>query len=188
VLGVPSPIGAAVALCLIVGCAVTAAYGESGPTDKQQIASVLQRTATSPDVKVHCETAVSRRFVRDVYGTSERCRLLNTPDPDGELPIGLRVTQTRLDGDRATSRISFRLAGVSGSVALVRIDGVWKLDRFGDDLLRSAIEHLAAGQERACLARATRTHSTDFLRDAGNASFGARFGDVPDVLFACLPK
>ena len=187
-LGATSPIKAAVALCLIVGCAVTAAYGESGPTDKQQIASVLQRTATSPDVKVHCETAVSRRFVRDVYGTSERCRLLNTPDPDGDLPIRPAVTQTRLDGDRATSRIAFRVGGVSGRVALVRIDGVWKLDRFGDDLLRSTIEHLAAGQERACLARATRAHSTGSLRDAGNALFGSRFGDVPDVLFECLPK
>lgn len=186
----------ALRLCLIVACLVVAGCGKDDPpSDNKQIASVLTRTATSADVKVQCETAVSRHFVQEVYGNLEHCRLVNEPDPDDDLPTGATIVATRVDADKATTRMTIvggALDGVSGRLALVRTNGAWKLDRFGDDFLRSAIEHLPAGtnrdvlKKRACLVRASRSLSTDVRRRAVNAMFGERFGDIPDVFFDCL--
>jgi hypothetical protein len=183
-------------LCLIVACLVVAGCGgDDPPSDDKQIASVLRRTATSADVRVQCETAVSRRFVQEVYGNLEHCRSVNEPDPDDDLSTGARIVETRVDADKATSRMTIvggALDGVSGRLALVRTNSAWKLDRFGVDFLRSAIEHFPAGtnrdvlKKRACLVRASRSLSTDVLRRAVNALFGERFGDIPDVFFDCL--
>lgn len=186
----------ALRLCLIVTCVVVVGCGQDDrPSDIKQIASVLKRAAISADVEVGCETTVSRRFVQEVYGTLEHCRSVNDPDADDYLPTGVTVVKSRVDADKATTRMTIvggTLDGVSGRVALVRIDGAWKLDRFGADFLRSAIEHFPAGtngavvKQRACVARASHNLSTRSLRRAVNALLGARFGDIPDVFFRCL--
>lgn len=175
---------------MVAGCG-----GDDPPSDNKQIASVLRRTATATDVKVQCETAVSRRFIQEVYGNLEHCRSVNEPDQDHDLSTGATIVEMRVDADKATSRMMIvggALDGVSGRLALVRTNGAWKLDRFGVDFLRSAIEHFPAGtnrdvlKKRACLVRASRSLSTDVLRRAVNALFGERFGDIPDVFFDCL--
>lgn len=181
-------------LCLIVTCVVVVGCGQDDPpSDIKQIASVLKRATISADVEVQCERTVSRRFVQEVYGTLEHCRSVN--DPDDVLSTGATIVETRVDADKATTRVAIAggaLDGVSGRVALVRIDGAWKLDRFGADFLRSAIEHFPAGtsgavlKQRACVARASHNLSTRSLRPAVTALFGARFGDIPDVFFQCL--
>ena len=187
----------ALRLCLIVACVAVGGCGaDDPPSDSKQIASVLMRASTSADVKVQCETAVSRRFVQEVYGTLSHCRSANEPNPDDDLPTGATIAQTRVDANKATTRLTLAgggLDGVSGRVALVRTNGAWKLDRFGVDFLRSAIEHLQAGstnrevlKRRACLVRASRDLSTDSLRDGVNALFGDRFGDIPNVFYDCL--
>ena len=142
-----------------------------------------------------CDRDFSQRFVREVYGSLQQCRAVNTPDPDDVAATRATIAALRIDGARATARLSLVGGGsdrVSGRVALAKDAGHWKLDRFGVDFLRSIIERLPAnvpsGEPRkiaGCLRRAGHEVSSRALRQAGNALVGDRFG-VPDAFIRCL--
>jgi hypothetical protein len=178
-----------------LGCIAVAGCGrDGGPSDAEQIARVLQRTATSVNA-AQCERDFSERFVREVFGSLQQCRVVNVPDPDDLVPSRVSIAATRVDAGKATARLSLaRDEGddVSGRVALVKVAGDWKLDHFGIDFLRSVIEGLPAnaqsGESRRiarCFRRASHNVSSRSLRKVGNALVGERFG-LPDVFIRCL--
>lgn len=144
--------------------------------------------------KAQCERDFSRRFVREVYGSLQQCRAVNVPDPDVSIASRASIAATRIAGGKATARVTLAgggARGVSGRVALVKVGGNWKLDRFGIDFLRSLFERLPANAPRdsrktaRCLRRASHEVSRRSMRQAGNALIGERFG-LPDVFIRCL--
>lgn len=180
--------------CLAVACVAVAGCGrDAAPSDVQQIASVLERTATSVD-KAQCDSDFSQRFVREVYGSLQQCRAVNVPDPDDVVPRA-SIAATHVDAGKATARLSLARGGrvrVSGRVALVKVAGNWRLDRFGIDFLRSVVEHFPADAPSGephrmarCFRRASRKVSNRSLRQVGNALIGERFG-LPDVFIRCV--
>jgi hypothetical protein len=181
--------------CLVLGCIAVAGCGQdSTPSDAEQITAVLQRTATSEDTKL-CVRDFSQRFVREVYGSLQQCRVVTGPDPEDLVVSRASIAATRINAGRATARLSLAIRDgdtVSGRVALVKVAGNWKLDRFGVDFLRSYIASLPAnvpsGESHRiarCFARASHTVSTRTLRQVANALLGERLG-LPDVFIRCL--
>lgn len=157
------------------------------------IARVLERTATSVG-KAQCERDFSQRLVREVYGSLQQCRAVNVPHPDAVVASRASIAATRIDAGKATARLTLAGAGasgVSGRVALVKVAGNWKLDRFGVDFLRSQFERFPvnvpsdARRTARCFRRASHKVSRRSLRQAGNALMGQRFG-LPDVFIRCL--
>jgi hypothetical protein len=183
-------------LALIASCAAVAGCGGGEePSDTAQIASVLKSVATSTSVKVQCDTGVTDRFIREVYRSAKKCREVSK-DTDSDSPArSATVTDTRIAGDRATTALAMQggdADGVEGRVALAKVDGDWKLDRFGLDFVRSSVGLLAqasSAEERSqarCFAAAARPLSSTRLRRAINALYGERIEDLPTQMRRCL--
>jgi len=180
----------ALALGFLVGC--------GGPSDREQIASVVERSLTSTELNEKCESLVSERFVVDVYGDRPECRGVYIRNPGADRIQDARVAATRIDRDKATTRVMYRSqAGVdiTGRLALAKVSGTWRIDRLGIDLLRSMVPTFAATNagpmdvsEARCLLRATRRLSNRALRRVGYAFIGDRIeeGKVPDGVLDCV--
>lgn len=172
-------------LILAAACAIAAGCGgQGGASQTEQIETAVKRVMESESVKDQCETGVSERFVREVYGTLVQCREANTGQAGDPAPDTARVSATRIDGDRATTSVTLTSAEgarASGRLALVKVAGTWKVDRLGVDFLRSVFaalpEEADTPEERHildCLARAARGLSDRELRRVGNLVVGRR--------------
>jgi hypothetical protein len=180
---------------LVTLCALAAGCGEPDrpPTRSEQIETAVKRVLESDTVVDQCETGVSERFVREVYGTRAQCRRANAPVPeDDDSPNdSAQISATRVDGTRATTGVtltSARGARASGRVALVRVGSAWKVDRLGIDYLRGVLATLpeegTTHEERrilGCLARASRALSDAAVRRIVNLGLSQR------VTLAALP-
>ncbi len=181
---------ALVALCLITaGCG-----GDGGPADEDQIATAVRLASTSDKVKESCETAVTTRFVREVYGGVAACRKENKPDPKDKTVDKSTVSQTRVKDDAATTALEVRSR--------------WRHDRQRPRRAHQAERRLEARSLRlglaalavhrlpkledapkgsaACFERATRGLSSSALRRNGNALVGGRLDDVNGPILQCL--
>jgi len=174
----------------------TVAAGCGGPSDDEQIESAVKRVMASASVKDQCETAVSERYVREVYVTLARCRGVAAPAQGDKA----RVFATRVDGDRASTGVtvtSARGARATGRVALVRVDSTWKVDQLGIDFLRSVFATLPkegeTAQERrilGCVAEATRGLPAADVRRIGNLVVGQRLtrAALPAAVVRCIRR
>ncbi len=169
---------------VLAGCVLLAACGDDQPSDTQQIASAVKRATVGENVKDQCEAAVSSRYVREFYGSVAVCREQNEPDPDDKTRENATVSDTRIDGDKATTGVVATVDGEQvgkGRFALVKESGDWKVDRLGVDFLRSVIAYIAKQPQsppnRAvteCFARAARTLPGDDVRHIGYALISSR--------------
>ncbi len=183
-----------VALCVVAG----GCGGADGPSDTEQIATAVDRVMESERVADQCEAGVSRRFVRDVYGTLARCRRANAPQPGDPPPDSATISATRIDGDHATTGVtltSVKGSRATGRVALVRAGQTWKVDRLGIDFLRAIFTTLPGEADTAeerrvlrCLADATRGLTNADVRRIGNLIVGRRLTEeaLPDVVASCI--
>ncbi len=191
-------------LALLTVIAVTGCGGDDGSpqpsSDQDQIRVAVERLLESESVENQCETAVTARFVREVYSSLARCRAANRPDDEDDEPDSAAISATRIEGDRATTAVtltSVNGARATGRLALVRVAGTWKVDRLGVDFLRSIFEALPkeaeTAQERVilrCLAEASRRLSRRALRRFGNEVVGQRLkpeGFPPGAL-SCIRR
>lgn len=186
------------ALCMAAaGCGADDSSWE-GTSDTDQIRAAVERVMEAESVEDQCERGVSERFVREVYVTLARCREANEPDADDDEPDVAKISATRIARDKATTRVtltSAKGARASGRVALVKVGGIWKVDRLSVEFLRSMLAALpiqADGVEQRrileCIARATRTLPTADVRRIGDQIVGRRFTaqSLPPRSVACI--
>jgi len=190
-----SGLGLAALCTLAAGCG---GGDDDTPSDTEQIARAVDGVMESDSVKDQCETAVSDRFVREVYRTLAFCREANKPEPDDPAPDTAGISATRIDGDKATTGVtlmSVKGARATGRLALVKVGDTWKVDRFGVDFLRSVFAALpkeaSNAEERRvlqCLARAIPALSNAEVRRLGNLTIGQRptEGLLPRAAVRCI--
>lgn len=91
------------------------------------------------DPQVACRL-VTRRYVEEMYGTLARCL---ADDEDDETLRGASVTDVNVSGSRATAAVEVPpadgLSRIAGTLELAREGGAWRVDRSGDDFLRSLL-------------------------------------------------
>ena len=178
--------------------------GSDAPTEAERVARAAGAAATAASLKELCERRASPRFVREVYGNLNTCLELNKLgqglDPDkvksAKSPLKASVSATRINGDKATTLVTITQSPVGvirGRVALVKIGGAWKLDRYGLDFLRSMLRldatPVRADERQAlCLRRAGRTLPSGAFRELMNEAISLRLegSDLPDAFDACL--
>lgn len=168
--------------------------GDGPPSDAEQIATVVQRAIISHDVKANCETAVTVRYVRELFGSLAACRKANEPKRGDHTVAKAPTSETRIDNLRATTRTRITVDGhvaADGRVALVKVGDGWRFDRYGVDFIRSFLTAYAKGPNvpkgsPACFSRAMRVMSASELRAAGNALLGSRLEALSGDLLLCL--
>jgi hypothetical protein len=179
-----------VCVCLLAsGCGGDGDHSEAG-----QIATAVERAIISDDVKANCETAVTKRYVREIYGSLAACREANEPKRGDDTVAKAPTSETRIDGLKATARTRITVDGhvaADGRVALVKAGDTWKFDRYGVDFIRSFLTAYAKGPNvpegsPACFSRAMRGMSGRELRDAGDALLGSRLDALSGDLLLCL--
>jgi hypothetical protein len=184
-------------------CAIAAGCGgddkDETASDTEQIAAAVERLLESEKVKDQCETAVSERFVREVYVTLAHCRKTNA-DPSDSPPDTAKVSATRVDGDRATTGVtltSVKGSRASGRLALVKAGDTWKVDRLGVDFLRAVFATLPREADTAverrilrCIDEATRDLPNADVRRIGNLVIGGRLTEeaLPDSVVPCVHR
>lgn len=193
------PVRRARRLSLVLVCAFAAGCGAGdAPSDAEQITRAVERVLESGSVTDQCQTGVSDRFVREVYGTRAHCREANEPRAGDPPPDMAQVSATRIRGDRATTGVtltSVKGSRATGRLALVKIGDTWKVDRLGVDFLRSVFSTLPAeagsvAERRLlrCVADAARELPDADVRRIGNLVVGRRLapGSLPGGVAACL--
>ncbi len=187
-------------LAAVCGVVLGCGGGDDAPSDERQIQSAVERLLESERIVDQCETGVSPRFVREVYGTLVRCREANRPNPDASDPDTARTSAVRIDGERASVGVtltSVKGSRATGRLALVRHDGAWKVDRLGVDFLRSIFATLPNEADTAeqrlvlgCFAEAARAMSSADVRSFGNLMVGKKLSDesMPPAVLECIQR
>lgn len=170
----------ALAACLgMAGCG-----GGDDNDDEQRIADVLTAGLTSEDPQVVCAGTLSAGLVRRVYGSEARCRRVERRTARRTDPAeAVDVSETSVDGDRATAVVALRGGdpdGARGDVGLRRQDEDWRLDELSPELLRSLLEarlradRTLRARARACVARRVLALDAAALQELALGSIGAR--------------
>jgi hypothetical protein len=128
------------AAAALSACGSDSAFDEPDPPPPAaQVRAVALRLLGADDPQVACRL-VTRRYVAETYGTMARC--LADDDEDDALRGG-RVTAVTVDGARATAAVDVPpgdgLSRIAGTLELAREGGAWRVDRSGDDFLRSLL-------------------------------------------------
>lgn len=110
------------------------------PSAEEEVRTAVVEILAETDGTVVCEQHVTARFLEEVFrGDRERCAEAAAPEP-GEEPDDAEVLTVEVAGEEATVEVAHRggaLDGLEGDLGLVREGEAWKLDRYGDDYLRS---------------------------------------------------
>jgi hypothetical protein len=166
--------------------------GDSGPSPEEEVRAAALRAIETEDPALFCRKLVTERFVDELFeGGLAACVKSDVVEEDpGEPKVGAVAIEGE-DGARAEVAVSVaggNLDGTSGRVEFVKQGERWKLDRYGDDYLRSsflaAIENaddgvLAVESMKRCFSGQVEKMSAaevrEFVDDAaegGDAYFG----------------
>ena len=150
-----------------------------------------------------CEEVATQGFIRRVYGDVGQCRRAEKPESGDEPPRDVRVSDVKVDGDRATASVLYvggETDGAKGAFELRKEEDEWRIDDLGVDLLRSQVEKglesgdqdtalLRSAKVRACARKAFTDLSDEQLKRVAYASISERESDqrqVAAVLTPCL--
>jgi hypothetical protein len=122
-----------VALLFAAGCGSEALA--RSPAAPSTVSGAVEQAMHGNGLKPRCTRLLSANFVREVCGSDARCEAAGGEKSGAQLPEG-RATGVQVSGDRARVRITLPSAA-SGVLRLRREDGLWKLDRYDDDLVRA---------------------------------------------------
>lgn len=132
--------GLALALALVLGACGSGSDSlePDPPSAREQVRAVALRVLQTGDPQVGCRL-MTRRYVAETFGTQAGCL---ADDGDDELS-GARVEQVVVRGSRATAEVEVPpadgLPRIAGTLELAREGGAWRVDRSGDDFLRSLL-------------------------------------------------
>jgi len=122
---------------LVVAALGIAGCGEEDGQEAEDIGQVVAESVRSDDPASCTELATPRFIEQTQFATGRRataaCRR-ETGDPSDD-PGSVEVSDVEVDGDRATADVAFEGSVFDGSVvtvALVREEERWKLDRLED--------------------------------------------------------
>lgn len=188
-----------ISLLLLVPVLAFSACG-SGDSPEDQVKDVANQIiqAESPDeVKEVCSDLLTTRFLKEVYG-GEVGNCTDQPlndEEDVENPGEVSVDSVTVGGDSADARIvtvGGDTDGNDGTWTFTRTGGDWKLDRLGDDFLRSAftvsVREVDEGvfsyePMRACMTRqVAKLDSREIRRFMNETLRGDRKEALNDVL------
>jgi hypothetical protein len=169
-------------LLLVLALALTLAAcgGSESPEDQVTAAANEIITAQSPEeIEQVCGERITSRFLKEVYGGQVKS-CIDQPvndESDIEDPGEVSVDSVEVSDSKADAMIvttGGETDGNDGTWTFVKEDDGWKLDRLGDDYLRSAfavsIEIVDQGlvsyePMRKCMAAQVRKLSSSKLRD-----------------------
>lgn len=176
--------------------------GGSDSSAEKDITGVVKRAVVSKNPKVTCEEVTTKGFIRRVYGDVAQCLKAEKPKPDDHPPTGVRVSNVKVDGDRATATVREQggdTDGATGTIELRKEDGDWRIDDLGVDYLRSQVETgLGSGNQdavfrdprvRRCTSKALTDLPDRDLKRVAYASISERPGselEVTRVITPCL--
>ena len=113
----------------------------------------MRRAATSEKLAESCATAISPRILTEVYGSRLACREENKPDPGDRSVDTAAISATRVDGDKATTRLKYGVDGATiatGRVALVKQDGDEEIASISGSSLAPSLERKISRAVLSC--------------------------------------
>ncbi|WP_354700750.1 hypothetical protein DSM112329_01037 [Paraconexibacter sp. AEG42_29] len=128
---------AALLTLTIAGLAAVAGCGGSdSDKEKTEVEKVARAVLNGADKGSECRLSTTR-LVTAVWGSQSACLKAST----GGTEADVTVSGTKVDGSDATANITTTIdkLKVEGSLALKKVEGDWKLDEFGTDLVRSLL-------------------------------------------------
>ena len=165
----------ALSAAVLFGLAACGGDGDSGA--EEDITSALKRGVVGQDVKARCEEVTTKGFIQRVYGDVAQCRKAEKPEPDDKPATGVRVSEVKVDGERATAKVRYvggDVDGSEGSFEFLKEGGDWRIDDLGVDLLRSQVKRaLSSGDQESAVLRDPK------VRDCAAKAFL----DLPDEKF-----
>jgi hypothetical protein len=124
-------------LTILLAALIVAGCGSEAPKPAT-VSSAVDLALTGSGPEPRCSKLLSERFVREVYGSAAACQKQEAERTDTELHDG-RASAPQVTGDGATVRVALP-TGASGTMSLRREGGLWKLDRYEDDLLHALFD------------------------------------------------
>jgi len=152
------------------------ACGGGGGDDEQAIKRTVERSITTKDAALKCDRLGTKSFVTRVYGSPAQCHAAERPAGDDQPPTGASTSDVKIDGDSATIKVRLNGGdsdGASGTIALRKVSGDWRVDDLGVDFLRSQVR---AGFANASGDDDDQPLSDPKIRDCATRAFG-RLGD-----------
>lgn len=192
-------VAAAGALAFTTGCGSDSGGGD----DEKDIAAAAKTGFTTKDLKVKCEEIVSESFLREVYGDVAQCKKAEAPDPDDAPPTDVTTSDIKVDGDTATAKVVLKGGnsdGATGTLALRKEDGAWKVNDLGADLLRSTLETEIRNDDdpqfsdpaiKSCAVEVFTKLGNEDLQRVAYAAIGEREGadeQIGKLIIPCLSK
>lgn len=133
----------AILLVLLPVFFLAACGGESSPEDEvTDVADRIIEAESPEEIEQVCRNLLTPVFLEEVYGGKVETCIDQPVSDDGEIenPGEVSVDSVVVDGPKADARIvtvGGDNDGNDGTWAFAEDEGEWKLDRLGDDFLRS---------------------------------------------------
>lgn len=118
----------------------TGATGSASPTgDEAEVRRVAGEYADSTDARQICTTLVTPRLVLEIYRTQATC--LSTSGGSGATPSLSTIESVEVTGTSAQVGVRSTSGSVTvqGHLGLRKSAGVWRVDSYGDDLVRATL-------------------------------------------------
>lgn len=131
---------------LLVAALLAPAYGcaGGGQDQRERIAATLRTALTTGDPAVLCHEVLSAGLVARVYGSAERCLVVESGSAASrQPPRSVAVSGIELDDDAARASVAVRGGsqdGVRGGLSLVREGERWRVDDLSTAFLRSSLD------------------------------------------------
>jgi len=121
---------------------VLVACGGGGATDEDEVARAVKRAFSAQDASIYCGQLTTRRFVQRVYESGDRCRAVIAAS---DQPVDdIQLSRIRVDGRAGTAHVRWA-DDVRGTVEVRKEGDRWRLDAFGEDLLRLVVKSYLLG-------------------------------------------
>jgi hypothetical protein len=113
---------------------------DEGPTVEEEVKVATVKAVENGDAASFCRTQASRAYLQTVYGGDlKACSGSKGTVPKHPPAVKAGAAKVRPDGRHATVTVSLSggdLDGTTGAVEMVKEDGSWKVDEYGDDFIR----------------------------------------------------
>lgn len=121
---------------------VLAACGGAHLTDEDDIARAIKRAYSAKNAGTYCGELTTRRFIERVYESEDKCRAVigSSAAPANDVA----VSRIRVAGHAGTAYVR-PADDLSGTVEVRKTADRWRLDAFGEDLLRLVVKEFLLG-------------------------------------------
>jgi predicted small lipoprotein YifL len=124
-------------LAAVLGLALLAGCGDTGPTPEQQVRTTVSdfgRATAAKDYKTLCDRILAPKLIEDVTSIGLPCEAALKRGLEDVKEPRLTIGRVQIDGDQASAEIRSSASGQEPSkdtLKLVKVNGAWKIASLG---------------------------------------------------------